>query len=114
MAQFKDRLRMLRESMNLNKKELSKKVGVAPSTISMYESGERNPSIENLEILADFFNVDIDYLLGKTDYTTKIIHSSEVIDDEITVLARNMITLTDDQKELIKSMIDQMKKQNKD
>ena len=77
--EFKDRLRELRESLCLNKKELSDKVKCSPSIISMYEAGERRPSIENLECLADFFNVDIDYLLGNTDYTTRLSWESETI-----------------------------------
>lgn len=77
--EFKDRLKELRESLNLNKKELSDKVKFSPSIISMYEAGERRPSIENLECLADFFNVDIDYLLGNTDYTTRLSWENETM-----------------------------------
>ena len=36
----------------------------------MYETGAREPDFETLEKIADFFNVDIDYLLGRTDKTT--------------------------------------------
>ena len=36
----------------------------------MYERGERQPNFELLEAIGDFFNVDIDYLLGRTDKTT--------------------------------------------
>lgn len=83
---FKNRLKLLRESMDLNKRELADKLGFSPSIISMYEAGERKPSIENLEILADFFNVDINYLLGKTDYTTRIVNAFNV---------QNLFTLDD-------------------
>ena len=38
----------------------------------MYESGQREPNFEVLESLADFFNVDLNYLLGKSDKTTKL------------------------------------------
>lgn len=38
----------------------------------MYESGAREPDFETLELIADFFNVDIDYLLGRTLKTTYI------------------------------------------
>ena len=40
-------------------------MGVSTSTVSMYEVGSRKPSFEILEQLADFFNVDTDYLMGK-------------------------------------------------
>ena len=44
----------------------------------MYERGERQPNFEVLETIADFFNVDIDYLLGRTNKTTKIINPNTI------------------------------------
>ena len=38
----------------------------------MYERGNRQPDFDTLELIADFFNVDVDYLLGRTDKTTYI------------------------------------------
>ena len=70
---FKTRLKQLRKEKNINQRELAKYLKVAPSTISMYENGQREPNFEVLEVLADFFNVDMNYLLGKTDKTTKLI-----------------------------------------
>lgn len=67
MARFKDRLKQLRRETELTQQELAKKLGVSFSSISMYERGEREPSFEMLEMIADFFNVDMNYLLGKTD-----------------------------------------------
>lgn len=46
----------------------------------MYEAGNRVPHREDLENIADFFNVDIDYLLGRTDKTT-LIPRSHYIDN---------------------------------
>lgn len=66
MAEFKDRLKSLRTEAGLTQGELAKKAGITTSTISMYEQGNRKPSLEALEALADFFNVDVDYLLGKS------------------------------------------------
>lgn len=70
---FKTRLKQLRKEKNINQRELAKYLKVAPSTISMYENGQREPNFEVLEVLADFFNVDMNYLLGKTDKTTRLI-----------------------------------------
>ena len=66
MNEFAIRLRMLRKEKHLTQGMLSELSGCSPSLIAMYERGERKPSIENLEILADLFNVDTDFLLGKT------------------------------------------------
>lgn len=68
MAKFSDRLRQLRTEGGLSQSELSKQLGcVSKSSVNMYERGEREPNFETLEAIADFFNVDMDYLLGKTD-----------------------------------------------
>lgn len=69
---FSTRLKDLRVSKELSQDDLAKTLGLAKSSISMYEKGKRKPSFEVLESLADFFNVDMDYLLGKTDKTTLI------------------------------------------
>lgn len=72
MKEFKDVLRFLRTSHNYTQDELSKKLNVSRSRVSMYERGEREPDIETLELLSDFFNVDMNFLLGKSNFTTSV------------------------------------------
>lgn len=72
MKAFKDVFKELRQSHDLTQTELAKRLGVSRSTIGMYEAGDRVPRHDDLEAIADFFNVDIDYLLGRTDKTTMI------------------------------------------
>lgn len=68
MAKFSDRFRQLRTENGLSQSEMAKQLGcVSKSSVNMYERGEREPSLETLEVIADYFNVDMDYLLGKTD-----------------------------------------------
>lgn len=67
---FGKRLRELRKSKNLTMKELGGKMSLAESTISGYEIGNRKPDMEILQKLADFFEVSVDYLLGRTDKPT--------------------------------------------
>lgn len=74
---FKTRLKQLRNERGISQRQLAEFLKVAPSTISMYENGQREPNFEVLESLADFFNVDLNYLLGKTNKTTKIILDSK-------------------------------------
>ena len=64
---FTERLRQLRNEQELSQKDLGKKLHLGTSAISMYERGEREPDFEKLETIADYFNVNIDYLLGKSD-----------------------------------------------
>ena len=73
MAQFDKILRLLRGEKDMSQQELADALGISKSAINMYERGERQPNFETLEAIADFFNVDIDYLLGRTNKTTKII-----------------------------------------
>ena len=65
MGPFKDMLKYLRNRVKLSQSELAEKLGVAKSTISMYEVGKREPDFETLEAIADLFNVDMNFLLGK-------------------------------------------------
>lgn len=67
---FVERLKTLRASRHISQRELAEQAGLSKSLISMLESGAREPRTEHLEALADFFNVDIDYLLGRSDQTT--------------------------------------------
>lgn len=66
MAKFGDRLRELRIEKGCSQEEIAKIFKSSRSRISMYEQGAREPDFEVLETLADYFNVDMDYLLGKT------------------------------------------------
>ena len=78
MADFANVLKLLRLEKSLSQQELADRLGISKSSISMYERGERNPDFETLELIADFFNVDVDYLLGRTMKTTKILNPNSV------------------------------------
>lgn len=71
MAKFGERLRFLRTEKGLSQMEFAKQVKLTKSSVNMYERCEREPSIETIERIADYFNVDLDYLLGKSEYTNK-------------------------------------------
>nr|WP_325186608.1 helix-turn-helix transcriptional regulator [uncultured Oscillibacter sp.] len=66
MGAFGERLRKLRKQRGLSQNELSKHIGISKSSVNMYERGEREPSFETLEAIADYFNVDMDFLLGRS------------------------------------------------
>ena len=67
---FGSRLASLRKEKDLSQAELGKLLGVAASTIGMYEKDNRQPNFEVEEKIADFFNVDLAYLRGKQDQKT--------------------------------------------
>ena len=62
---FKDALKSLRLQNKMTQEELSRKLNMSKSAISMYESGVREPNFETLETIADIFNVDINTLMDK-------------------------------------------------
>jgi len=61
------RIKDLREELGLTQEAFSKQLGISKSAIGMYETNKREPNLETLDAIADFFNVDMDYLRGKTD-----------------------------------------------
>lgn len=68
MSCFSDRLRNLRKNYGLSQQKLADAIGsISKSSINMYERGDREPGLETMEAFADFFNVDLDYLYGKSD-----------------------------------------------
>ena len=62
---FGENLKALRKERSLTQEEFAKQSGISRSAIGMYESGKREPSFETLESIADFFNVDMNKLLGQ-------------------------------------------------
>lgn len=65
MSGFGRILRELRTGRGLSQSALASQIGVSKSSVNMYERGEREPSFETLEAIADVFNVDTDLLLGR-------------------------------------------------
>ena len=67
MAVISERLNELKDAKNLLQKDVAEGAGVPLRTYQRYENGEREPSASIIIMLADFFNVSADYLLGRTD-----------------------------------------------
>lgn len=83
MANFPDRLRLLRLKKGLSQSELSSQLGIKKSTLSMYELGQREPGIEMLELICDYFNVDMNYLIGKSDIENSVQLAVQMINGEM-------------------------------
>lgn len=78
LAEFKTRLRMLRESVGLTQEDLSKALGISRTRLASYEQGQREPNIELLEEIADYFNVDLDYLIGRSDSSSALLNGMDL------------------------------------
>lgn len=64
--EFGEILKSLREEKQLSRDDLSKDLAISYSAISKYETNVRFPDKETLTKIADYFNVSVDYLLGRT------------------------------------------------
>lgn len=67
MKEISTKLKELRSSKNLTQKQVAQFLGTVPTTITNYESGIREPSLDNLKKLCDLYDVSADYLIGRTD-----------------------------------------------
>lgn len=64
---FQDRLIDLRKSKKLTQKEIAETIGISVLGYQRYEYGTREPAFHVLIALADYFNVSLDYLVGRSD-----------------------------------------------
>ena len=61
------RLKELRKKKGVSQLKLATDLNTTQNTISRYETGEREPGINELIKIADYFNVSVDYLIGRTE-----------------------------------------------
>jgi len=61
------KLKEIREKRGIMQKDFAKEIGVAPSTLNQYENCKREADYEKLCRIADYLDVSVDYLLGRTD-----------------------------------------------
>lgn len=113
---FVERLKSLRASRHLSQRELADQAGVARSTIAMLESGAREPRTEHLEALADFFNVDVDYLLGRSEKTT-ILDPEQYFAQQMYynegVMLRHFDELSESDKQFVRDLVEKLRGGNR-
>ena len=64
---FSERLISLRKRNNLTQKQAAKGIGMSEIGVQNYEANRRKPTFDSLIQIADYFNVSMDYLAGRTD-----------------------------------------------
>ena len=74
---FAVRLRQLRKERHITQDALAEKLKLTKQAVSQWERGIREPNFETLEMIADYFNVDTDYLIGREDHTTLLLNGDE-------------------------------------
>lgn len=65
--EFSARMRELRNEKHLTQKQIGDILNVTERCVRAYEGGDRHPDFKGLLFLADYFNVSLDYLVGRTD-----------------------------------------------
>ncbi|WMJ78956.1 MULTISPECIES: helix-turn-helix domain-containing protein [unclassified Sedimentibacter] len=85
-----ERIRYLRTKYNLTSKELSKALNVSESSISLYESGKRRPSVDLIVKMAYYFDVSTDFILGISDSYEK--NKLEELDTDYSELLNKIIS----------------------
>ncbi len=83
---FNDNLKEARLRSGLSQKEVAENIGVAKSTYSLYESGNREPNVNTIKKIADCLNVSADTLLGLNDEPTTLaahFDGEEYTEDEL-------------------------------
>lgn len=91
---FSESLKRLRKARHITQERLAIDLGLAKSTISMYENGKREPDFETLESIADYFNVNMDVLTGREEPKSK--SKSFFLSDhekELVIAYRNNVAL---------------------
>ena len=107
MSTFVERVKELRLEKGLTQQELANFFYLNKSSISRYEKDKQIPELETLEKLSDYFEVSLDYLLGKSDIKNP--------EKAIKLNTSNSIStkgLSDENIKLINAMINQLKNQN--
>lgn len=68
---FPQKIKKAREQTGFTQREVAKEVNLPQSTIAKYETGKLEPSLETLGLLADFYNISVDWLLGTNGNNNK-------------------------------------------
>ena len=94
------RIRTMRKSRGLTQEDLAKAIGQSASSITMYETGRREPDFETLESLADIFNIPLAYLVSNNSSTEYIPRT-----EESRTLAKGIDQLPKEQREQALSVV---------
>ncbi|MGN0812591.1 MAG: helix-turn-helix domain-containing protein [Candidatus Coproplasma sp.] len=65
---FSENLKQLMKENQVSQMKLSREIGVAQSAISAWLAKKKEPSINSLWLIADYFDVTVDFLIGRKDY----------------------------------------------
>ena len=115
---FSENLKILLDKQNLKQADLCRLTGIQTSLMSEYVKGKKSPTIKNAIAIANAFKISLDTLvsniilsdntLNSTKSTTENIIDKLDIDDEVKQLAKQYSLLSDNDRELVKNMINSL------
>lgn len=77
------RISELRKQAGMSQFQLAKVLDIATSTLGMYETGKREPSLKVMNRIANYFNVTTDYLLGRPEKKDDDTKTADIKDDDV-------------------------------
>lgn len=92
---FGRKLKELRLEKKINQAELGEIIGISPSTVGMYERDQRFPDKDILGKIADYFEVSVDYLLGRTN-ERNITKEKSKLDSNVKTIAAHRLGNVED------------------
>jgi transcriptional regulator with XRE-family HTH domain len=112
-----ERLKSLRHGVKLSQKELAVKLGITQSSINRYENSQSEASYQTLILYADFFDVSMDYIYGRTDkqqgklyeFRPKVIENSEEMRQFIEMCFDPNSPMNDRLKQTLAEMLGEVK-----
>ena len=102
----KQRIEDLLDEKNMNQAELAEKIGITAATLSRNINGVNPPKAEIVSLIADFFDVSVDYLLGRTNNKEIV----DGIDKSDLAIYKEIQGLTHNQKQCILEVVKSIKK----
>lgn len=106
-----ERIRLLRENKDISQTKLAENLYIGRSTLSEYESGIKQPPISILIKIADYFDVSLDYLAGRTDKKVSVEKLTSLLSAQYgNIPLSDLCDLQNDEKEAIGILIKTYKK----
>ena len=114
MATTAERIKQLRKKKGISQSELAALIGVKNNTVSTWERGTRKPDFEALDLLSDYFEVSLEYILGNSDKEEARVKPTQKeldtlallsIADEIKEITEKYSRLSDKSQKMIDALI---------
>lgn len=112
MSVLGDRIKHLREQASLSQKRLAEALGISNVQLSRYETGDRKPDPDTIRQIADYFDVSVDYLLGRDTPSSNRLPNPD--DPELTILFRSLQSASPEIREETRKFLEFLMEKEKD